>query len=61
MSGLEVAYLVLLLLAVAAWALLSAVEVDASVFEGAERAARGWAASFAASSGLAALSFAALV
>ena len=60
MSGLEVAYLVLLL-AAAAWALLSAVEVDASVFEGAERAARGWAASFAASSVLAALSFAVLV
>ena len=41
MSGLEVAYLVVLLLAAAAWAMLSAVEVDASVFEGAERAARG--------------------
>jgi hypothetical protein len=42
-------------------AFLSAVEVDACAFEGAERAAWGWMASFATSSLLAALSFAALV
>ena len=60
MSGLEVAYLVVLL-AAAAWAFLSAVEVDACAFEGAKRAARRWAASFAASSVLAAMSFAALL
>jgi hypothetical protein len=50
-----------MLLAAAGWAFLSAVEVDACAFEGAQRAAWGWVASFATSSLLAALSFAALV
>ena len=50
-----------ILLAAAGWALLSAVEVDACAFERAERAARRWVASFAASSVLAALAFMALV
>jgi hypothetical protein len=59
-SALEAAW-VAMLLAAAGWALLSAVEVDACAFEGAERAARLWVASFAASSLLAALSFAVLV
>jgi hypothetical protein len=59
-STLEAAW-VGMLLAAAGWALLSAVEVDACAYEGAERAARRWVASFAASSVLAALAFMALV
>jgi hypothetical protein len=50
-----------MLLAAASWAFLSAVEVDACAFEGAERAAWRWVASFATSTLLAALSFAVLV
>ena len=60
MSALEAAR-VAMLFAAANWAFLSAVEVDACALEGAERAARRWVASFAASSLLAVLSFAALV
>jgi len=55
---LEAAWLVMLL--AAGWAFLSAVEVGACAFEGAERAAWGWVAPFATSTLLAALSFAAL-
>ena len=60
MSALGVVWLAMLLTA-ASCALLSAVEVDACALEGAERAAWGWVASFAASSMLAALSFEAVV
>ena len=60
MSELEAGWLAMLL-ATAGWAFLSAVEVDACAFEGTERAAWGWMASFATSTLLAALSFAALV
>ncbi len=60
MSALEAGWVAMLLVA-ADWTFLSAVEVDACAFEGAERAAWGWVASFATSSLLAALSFAALV
>ena len=49
---------VAMLLAAAGWAFLSTVEVDACAFEGTERAAWGWVASFATSTLLAALSFA---
>ena len=59
-SAPEAAWLAMLL-AAAGWAFLSAVEVDACAFEGAKRAAWGWMASFATSSLLAALSFAALL
>jgi hypothetical protein len=59
-SAHEAAWLAMLL-AAAGWAFLSAVEVDACAFEGAQRAAWGWVVSFATSSLLAALSFAALV
>ena len=61
MSALGTAWLTMLL-AASGWAFLSAVEVvDACAFEGAERAAWGWVASFAISSLLAALSFTVLV
>ena len=60
MSALEAVWLAMLL-AAAGWAFLGAVEVDVCAFEGAERAAWGWMASFATSTLLAALSFAALV
>jgi hypothetical protein len=59
-SELEAAW-VAMLLAAAGWAFLSAVEVDACAFEGAQRAARRWVTSFATSTLLAALSFAVLV
>ena len=60
MSALEAVWLAMLF-AAAGWAFLSAVEVDACAFEGAERAAWGWVASFAISSLLAALAFTVLV
>ena len=59
MSTLEAVWLAMLL--ATGWAFLSAVEVDACAFEEAKRAAWGWVASFATSTLLAALSFAALI